>query len=132
MSYCSGVKRQAWYAMQRFAALFDNSWRPEAEFPAVFTPADGRFYSYSFTRGRHRLVACWTAVSMRDTNTGKTADVFVSGDFGGEAPKVNCVDLLNGGVQTLNVERAEGGFIVRGLVMRDYPLVLCYSLPEGK
>jgi hypothetical protein len=129
---CSGVKRQAWYAMQRFAALFDNSWRPEAEFPAVFTPADCRFYSYSFRRGRKRLVACWTAVSMRDANTGKVADVFVPGDFGGEAPRVKCVDLLNGGVQALDAERAEGGFTVRGLVMRDYPLVLCYSLPEGK
>ena len=56
----------------------------------------------------------------------------VPGDFGGEAPKVKCVDLLNGGVQALNAERAEGGFLVRGLVMRDYPLVLCCSLPEGR
>ncbi len=129
---CSGEKRQAWYAMQRFAALFDNSWRPDSEMPVVFTPADERYYSYSFKRGNRRLVACWTAVSMRDANTGKLADVFVPGEFGGNVPKVKCVDLLNGGVQTLNVERAEGGFLVRGLVMRDYPLVFCYSLPEGR
>ena len=126
---CSGVKRQAWYAMQRFAALFDNSWKPQAEMPAVFTPADERYYSYSFKRGKNRLVACWTAVSMRDANTGKVADVFVPGEFGGSVPEVKCVDLLNGGVQTLNVESAEGGFLVRGLVMRDYPLVFCYTLP---
>ena len=66
---------------------------------------------------------------MRDANTGKVADVFVPGEFGGSVPEVKCVDLLNGGVQTLNVESAEGGFLVRGLVMRDYPLVFCYSLP---
>ena len=66
---------------------------------------------------------------MRDGNTGKLADVFVSGDFGGNTPKVSCVDLFNGGVQKLNVENAEGGFRVRDLVVRDYPLVLCYSQP---
>lgn len=126
---CSGEKRQAWYAMRNFAALFDESWKPESEMSVLFEPADERFYSYSFKRGSRRLVACWTAVSMRDGNTGKLADVFVSGDFGGNTPKVSCVDLFNGGVQKLNVENAEGGFRVRGLVMRDYPLVLCYSQP---
>jgi len=124
---CSGKKRQAWYAMQRFAALFDSSWKAEAENPVVFTPADDRFYSYSFRRGNERLVACWTAVPMRDANTGKLVDVFVPGEFGGIAPKVECIDLFNGGVQELNVERADRGFLMRGIVMRDYPLVFRYS-----
>ena len=128
---CSGEKRQAWHAMQRFAALFDSSWKAETENPVVFTPADDRFYSYSFKRGNERLAACWTAVSMRDANTGKLVDAFVPGDFGGIDPKVECIDLFNGGVQKLNVERAEGGFKVRGFVMRDYPLVFRYSLRDG-
>jgi hypothetical protein len=128
---CAGEKRQAWHAMRRFAALFDNSWKAETENPVVFTPADDRFYSYSFKRGNERLAACWTAVSMRDANTGKLVDAFVPGDFGGTDPEVECIDLFNGGVQKLNVERAEGGFKVRGFVMRDYPLVFRYSLRDG-
>jgi len=123
---CSGEKRQGWYAMRRFAALFNCSWKPDAEFPVVFAPVDERFYSYSFRRGDERLVACWTAVSMRDANTGKLVDVFVPGDFGDRVPEVECIDLFSGGIQKLNVERVEGGFRVRGLVMRDYPLVFRY------
>ena len=118
--------------MQRFAALFDSSWKADAESPVVFTPADDRFYSYSFRRGKERLAACWTAVPMRDANTGKLVDAFVPGDFGGMVPKVECIDLFNGGVQRLNVERAERGFLVRGIVMRDYPLVLRYSSAEDR
>lgn len=124
----AGEKLQSWFALRRFAALFDTSWKPEAERPVTFTSADERFYSYAFRRGDERLVACWTAVSMRDSNTGKETDAFVPGPFGAAVPEVECIDLLNGGVQKLNVERAEGGFRVRGLVMRDYPLVLRYSV----
>ena len=129
---CSGEKRQGWHAMQHFAALFDSSWKPDAEFPVAFTPADERFYSYSFRRGDERLVALWTAVSMRDANTGKLADAFVPGDFGDRVPEVECIDLFSGGVQKLKVERAKGGFLVRGLVMRDYPLVFRFLEADNR
>lgn len=122
-----GRKLEGWHAMRRFAALFDSSWKPTAEQPVTFAPADDRFYSYQFTRGDERLVACWTAVSMRDANTGKQVDAFVPTGTDVWVPAVDCIDLLNGGVQRLLVEPADGGFWVRGLVMRDYPLVFRYS-----
>lgn len=123
---CAGARRPGWYAIRNLNAVLDLGWMADGEMPLGFEPADGRFYSYRFRRGDERLVAFWAAVSMRDANTGKAADVFVPGAFGA-VPSVECIDLLSGDVQRLAVEPAEGGVRLRGMIVRDYPLCLRYS-----
>lgn len=115
-------KVQAWHSYSYFNAVFDNSWQPDKEFGLIFKPTDKRFYSYTFKRGKEWMAAAWVAVSMRDGNTGKETDILIPGRFLPDV-EVECIDLLNGGIQKMNVVHTEKGLLLKGIILRDYVLV---------
>lgn len=115
-------KVHAWHSYSYFNAIFDNSWQPDKEFALSITPADERFYSYTFKRGNEWMAAAWIAVSMRDKNTGKEADLLIPGKFSPDT-EVECIDMLNGSIQKMNVVHTAEGLLLKGVILRDYALV---------
>lgn len=74
------------------------------------------------------MAAAWVAVSMRDANTGKETDILIPGTFDKDT-EVECIDMLNGGIQKMNVEWTEKGLLLKGIILRDYALVFRPKAP---
>jgi hypothetical protein len=92
--------------------------------PAVFDwrvkggPADVE--RFSMARVGERVVTLWQPGRATDVCAGTPADVVVAGS----AQRVVAYDLLNGVEQELQFETHDGETRVRGVLIKDYPLLL--------
>ena len=58
---------------------------------------------------------------MRDSNTGKAVDLIISGL---ELKYMEAIDMLSGSVHPLHFEQQGKEYRLKGIIVRDYPVVL--------
>ena len=80
-------------------------------------------YSFSLPDG-DKLIALWTDGIAADDDPGVIADLTISGLT---SDQVTGIDVLYGFEQALNVEKAGSNLLIRGLLIKDYPLIFRIS-----
>jgi hypothetical protein len=83
----------------------------------------GDIEAYPLAGPRGRVLALWQPGRPHDACDGVRVDVWV------EAPstEVTGYEPLNGTMQTLTSESRDGGTMVKGVLVRDWPLLLRFS-----
>ena len=119
----------AYYAFRTLCTVFDDT-KP-AEIAVKFdqpnpTQSFDRdpyltFETFAFTRGNEKLVAIWVAGSASDNFRDVPVDVALPGQ---KCKRVTCIDILNGNEQELRADISSDGVHLKGMLLKDYPLVL--------
>jgi hypothetical protein len=116
----------AWYVSRNLATALEDL--DPADFAyRVNGPAGGplgmAIEAYPMERAGERVLALWLPGRAHDTCEGIPVDVWVESAAG----SVTGYEPLNGTQGALDAERRDGGTLVRGVLVRDYPVLLRFA-----
>ncbi|NMD85130.1 hypothetical protein HF882_00880 [Victivallis vadensis] len=118
----TGKRKAAWYALRNVASIFDNSCHLNSEIKLQLEGKVEAFQSCILQNATGEfLIPFWSAVKMRDSNTGKAVDLIISGL---ELKYMEAIDMLSGSVHPLHFEQQGKEYRLKGIIVRDYPVVL--------
>jgi len=112
--------KPSYYGIRNIATAMDDFY--EAAFPVVFSnQADILHFSLESGDKKQRMVALWAQTPWADEITERFTDVIL--------PEIQCgkawvVDTFNGTEQELEVAHENGGTILRGMRIKDYPALI--------
>jgi len=112
------------YYMWRTTATAMDDFQP-AEFPASLSNEKGLVH-FTFQRGDHeRMVSAWIDGPEKDGIVESTTDLTLPGV---RAKQAAVVDIVNGTEQELDFATSGSDTIVKGLLIKDYPVLVRFSL----
>lgn len=92
-----------------------------AEFPVEFS-GEKDFDCYTFRRGdKELLVAAWIPGKTEDGIVEAKSDITLPG---GRAESAWAIDVMNGTEQELNVTRSGNDAVLKGILIKDYPVFI--------
>jgi hypothetical protein len=107
----------AYYVLRNLATALEDL--EPAEF-AYRLATSAEVECYALGTEQERVLALWQPGRAHDTCEGTPIDVWV----GLPCASVSGYDLINGTLQELVLEERDGGVLLRGILVRDYPLLL--------
>jgi len=109
----------AYYVMRTLATALD-SLRP-AEIPVKVRGTRREYQVYSLARDGEKVLAIWLTGRPGDGDPAEKADItFVEDDFS----RAVGVDVINGTEQELRVSRRDGRPVLKGLLLKDWPVLV--------
>jgi len=111
--------KPAYYVLRTVCTVMDG-WEP-LSFDFDIKSATN-VQSFTFGRGGSGLMlACWLPDAVNDGFLLNTADIYIPGV---DAKNIKIVDIFNGVEQELNFAAENGGVIIKGVKVRDYPALI--------
>jgi hypothetical protein len=108
----------AYYVMRNLSTALENL--QPAEFPFRVEGGPAELEQFGLEQAGERVIALWQPGRAADVCAGTPADLVVAGTYG----RVIGYDPLNGTQQDLLVETAGGETCLRGILIKDYPLLV--------
>jgi hypothetical protein len=109
----------AYYVLRNLATALEYLQPGQIDFNIENGPAEVE--AFVLKREGQTVLALWTPGRAEDICPGQSADLFIKGFFS----QAIGYDPLNGIEQPLDIEVREGQTLLKGVLIKDYPLLVC-------
>ena len=114
----------AYYVTRNLATMLDELEPGELEYSMEGAPANLEAFALQSPAGR--ALALWLGGRAKDQCEGTFVDVRLKSPCG----KATGYDPMNGVSQTLSITSAGGGTLLKGILVRDWPLIIRWEVPR--